>query len=158
VRPPDVSSSHSWKQSRPGPSVGDEKEPVQARRSHQSSTDYIMGRVPAQVRDCSCSQLLNAPGELHVLDHGLARSGHRHATRNPKRRDLWRNPSRPWRIVSETNTLPPHIALSSKQGPRVSGNPCKNLARPSNSLPKRLPQCPRGTIKGERQEERSKKW
>jgi hypothetical protein len=89
------SSRHSLKKSWLGPSVEEEKEPVQARPAAKVRGDYIMGHVPAPVRDRSGAQLLDAPGEIHLFDHSIARPGHRRAIRNPERRDLWGNPSGP---------------------------------------------------------------
>jgi hypothetical protein len=50
--------------------------------------DYIMARVLTPVRDCSRGQLLDAPGEIHILDHRLTGPSHRHATRCPERSDI----------------------------------------------------------------------
>jgi hypothetical protein len=61
----------------------------------QVRRDYIMGRVPAPVRDRSRVQLLDEPGEIHILDQSPLEPGNRHATRSPERNDLWRNPSGP---------------------------------------------------------------
>jgi hypothetical protein len=50
-----------------------------------------MVRVLALVRDRSRAQLLDAPGEIHIIDHRIAGPYHRRATRSPERSDLWRN-------------------------------------------------------------------
>jgi hypothetical protein len=50
--------------------------------------DYILGRVPAPVRDCSGTQLLDSSGEIHLLDHTLARPDSRRATRHFDKSDL----------------------------------------------------------------------
>jgi hypothetical protein len=57
--------------------------------------DYIMCRVPAPVRDRSRTQLLGAPGEIHILDYHLAGLCHQNATWSPLKKPL-----RPWRTSS----------------------------------------------------------
>jgi hypothetical protein len=57
--------------------------------------DHIMGRVLVAVWDCSREQLLDAPGEINVFDHSLARSGCRRATWHSDKPDLWGNSSGP---------------------------------------------------------------
>jgi hypothetical protein len=39
--------------------------------------------------ETSGAQLLDAPGDIDVFDHSLARSGRRRATRHSDKRDLW---------------------------------------------------------------------
>jgi hypothetical protein len=47
-----------------------------------------MGCVPEPVRDRSRAQLLDVPGEIHILDHRIAGPGHGRATRSTERSDL----------------------------------------------------------------------
>jgi hypothetical protein len=59
--------------------------------------NYTMDRVLALVRDGSRVQLLDTPGEIHILDHRLAGPCHWRPTRSPEWSDLWRNPGEPLR-------------------------------------------------------------
>jgi hypothetical protein len=73
-----ASSRRSWKQSR----AEEEQEPAWAREATEVRQDYVMGCVPEPVWDHSRTQLLDAPGEIHILHHHLARPGHQHATQD----------------------------------------------------------------------------
>jgi hypothetical protein len=57
--------------------------------------NYMMGLVPAPIREGGQAHLLHALREIQLLVHRLAGPGHQRATRSPKRSDLWRNPWNP---------------------------------------------------------------
>jgi hypothetical protein len=57
---------------------------MDAAKARKFGPDYIMDRVTVPVRDRSRAQLLDALGEIHILDHRHAGPDHRLLHRIPK--------------------------------------------------------------------------
>jgi hypothetical protein len=142
-----VSSRLNWKRWRPLPSGKRNRSRCKRGAATKVRWDCIMSSVPAPVRDCSGTQLLDSPGEVHLSDHRLARPCRRRVTQHSHKRYL-RGNSSDLRGPFRRPTLRRRLSQSTEDKDTESrGIPERICHGHRTACPQRLPYTTRRTHK-----------